>query len=170
MFTNITTLFLFLAPIAALIATVCYAVRLVRSGHSAKSAITRQLCAIMAVGVILCITAAALPASAADTSDVPAVTDAAGDKTTEDASPAEAESEHTSGSGFAEGMAYLAAAMVTSLSGIGGGIAVAAGAPAAIGATSENPKAFGKSLIFVALGEGIALYGLLVSILILSNV
>ena len=73
-------------------------------------------------------------------------------------------------SGFAEGMAYLAAAVVTSLSGIGGGIAVAAGAPAAIGATSEDPKAFGKALIFVALGEGIALYGLLVSILILSKV
>ena len=67
-------------------------------------------------------------------------------------------------------MAYLAAAVVTSLSGIGGGIAVAAGAPAAIGATSEDPKAFGKALIFVALGEGIALYGLLVSILILSKV
>ena len=42
--------------------------------------------------------------------------------------------------------------------------------PAAIGATSEDPKAFGKALIFVALGEGIALYGLLVSILILAKI
>lgn len=41
---------------------------------------------------------------------------------------------------------------------------------AAIGATSEDPKAFGKALIFVALGEGIALYGLLVSILILAKI
>ena len=49
-------------------------------------------------------------------------------------------------------------------------IAVAAAAPAAIGATSEDPKAFGKALIFVALGEGIALYGLLVSILILAKI
>ena len=55
------------------------------------------------------------------------------------------------------------------ISGIGGGIAVAGAAPAAIGATSEDPKAFGKSLIFVALGEGVALYGLLVSILILNK-
>ena len=43
-------------------------------------------------------------------------------------------------------------------------------APAAIGATSEDPKVFGKALIFVALGEGVALYGLLVSILIISKV
>ena len=47
--------------------------------------------------------------------------------------------------------------------------AEAAAAPAAIGATSEDPKSFGKSIIFVALGEGIALYGLLISILILGK-
>ncbi len=69
-----------------------------------------------------------------------------------------------------KGWGLIAAGLVTGLSGIGGGIAVAAAAPAAIGATSEDPKAFGKSLIFVALGEGIALYGLLVSILILAKV
>lgn len=69
----------------------------------------------------------------------------------------------------ASGMGYLAAALVTGLSAIGAGIAVAAAAPAAIGAFSENPKAFGKALIFVALGEGVALYGLLISILILNK-
>ena len=67
-------------------------------------------------------------------------------------------------------MAYLGAALVTGLSCIGAGIAVAAAAPAAIGAFSENPKSFGKALIFVALGEGVALYGLLISILILNKV
>ena len=46
---------------------------------------------------------------------------------------------------------------------------MAAGAPAAIAANSENPKTFGKSLIFVALGESIALYGLVISIMILSR-
>ena len=50
---------------------------------------------------------------------------------------------------------------------IGGGIAVAAGAPAAIGATAEDPKSFGKSIIFVALGEGFGLYGLLIAIMML---
>ena len=67
------------------------------------------------------------------------------------------------------GISMLAAALATGISGIGGGIAVGGAAPAAIGATSEDPKAFGKALIFVALGEGVALYGLLVSILIISK-
>ncbi len=67
------------------------------------------------------------------------------------------------------GMGYIGAAIATGLSCIGGGIAVGYAAPAAIGATSEDSKNFGKSLIFVALGEGVALYGMLVSILILSK-
>ncbi len=68
-----------------------------------------------------------------------------------------------------KGLGLLAAGIVTGLAGIGGGIAVAAGAPAAIAATSEDPKSFGKSLIFVALGESIALYGVVISILILGK-
>ncbi len=68
------------------------------------------------------------------------------------------------------GLGYLAAALAVGLACIGSGIAVAAGAPAAIGAVSEDPKAFVKALIFVVLGEGIALYGLLIAILIISNI
>ena len=67
------------------------------------------------------------------------------------------------------GLGLIAAALVTGLAGIGGGMAVAAGAPAAIAAASEDPKSFGKSLIFVALGESIALYGVVISILILNK-
>lgn len=68
---------------------------------------------------------------------------------------------------FTEGMKYLGAALSTGLATIGTGIAVGGAAPAAIGAVSENDKAFTKALIFVALGEGVAIYGLLISILIL---
>ena len=71
---------------------------------------------------------------------------------------------------FGPGMAYIGAALSTGIAAIGGGIAVGAGAPAAIGALTEDPKSFGKALIFVALGEGIALYGMLISILILNKV
>ena len=67
------------------------------------------------------------------------------------------------------GVGLIAAALVTGLAGIGGGMAGAAGAPAAIAAASEDPKSFGKSLIFVALGEYIALYGVVISILILNK-
>ena len=68
------------------------------------------------------------------------------------------------------GLGYLAAGLSVGLSCIGSGIAVGSGAPAAIGAVSEDPKSFVKALIFVVLGEGIALYGVLISILILSYV
>jgi V/A-type H+-transporting ATPase subunit K len=69
-----------------------------------------------------------------------------------------------------EGLGFIGAALVTGLSCLGAGIAVASAAPAAIGATSEDPKAFGKALIFVVLGEGVALYGLLISILIINAI
>ena len=96
---------------------------------------------------------------------------AANDETAEPAQtqteePAQAEN----ASDNAKGLGLLAAGLVTGLAGIGGGIAVAAGAPAAISATAENPKSFGKSIIFVALGESIALYGVVISILILNKV
>ena len=59
------------------------------------------------------------------------------------------------------------AALITGSSrGIGAGIALAGGAPAAIGAIAENPKSFGKAMIFVVLGEAVALYGLVVAMLI----
>ncbi|MBS5114270.1 MAG: ATPase [Erysipelotrichaceae bacterium] len=70
---------------------------------------------------------------------------------------------------LAQGLGFLAAALATGMSALGAGIAVAAAAPAAIGAFSENEKNFGKSLIFVALGEGVAIYGLLISILIINK-
>lgn len=82
-----------------------------------------------------------------------------------DAAETAAEVGLTTGSG----LAYLAAAAAAGMSAIGAGIAVASAAPAAIGATSEDPKAFGKAIIFVVLGEGVAIYGLLVAILIINK-
>ncbi len=73
------------------------------------------------------------------------------------------------GAGLATGMGYLAAALVTGLSCIGGGIAVASAASAALGAISEDQSILGKSLIFVGLAEGVALYGLIISFMILGQ-
>lgn len=67
-----------------------------------------------------------------------------------------------------EGWRYLAAALSTGLSCIGAGIAVASAASAALGALSEDSSIMGKALIFVALAESIALYGLLISFSILG--
>ena len=61
----------------------------------------------------------------------------------------------------------LAAAISTGLACIGAGIAVGGSGAAAIGATAEKPETFGRSLIFVGLSEGIAIYGLVISFIIL---
>jgi len=67
------------------------------------------------------------------------------------------------------GLGYLAAGLSTGLATIGAGYAVGAVGSSALGAVSEDPKILGKTLIFVGLGEGIAIYGLIISIMILSR-
>jgi len=67
-----------------------------------------------------------------------------------------------------EGLRYIAAALSTGLACVGTGIAVAISGAAAIGAISENEKLLGKTIIFVGLAEGIAIYGLIISIMILG--
>lgn len=145
-----------LIPVALLVASVIYAIRMVHNGKSPSKAATMQILSFLAV----CVISFAMPfaAQAAEAND-----------STASASQT-AETTQTAAADNSKGLGLLAAALVTGLAGIGGGIAVAAAAPAAIGATSEDPKAFGKSLIFVALGEGIAIYGLLISIMILNKV
>lgn len=66
--------------------------------------------------------------------------------------------------------AFIGAGLVTGMGAIGTGIAVSSAAAAAIGAISENENNFGKSMIFVAMAEGIAIYGLLISFMILGRV
>jgi len=50
---------------------------------------------------------------------------------------------------------------------LGAGYAIGKVGAAALGAASEKPELLTRSLIFVALGEGIAVFGLLVAILVL---
>jgi ATP synthase subunit C. len=79
-----------------------------------------------------------------------------------------AEATQTAAQGAA-GWGYLAAALSTGMSCIGGGIAVSAAASAALGAISEDGSILGKSLIFVGLAEGVCLYGLIISFMILGK-
>lgn len=72
-------------------------------------------------------------------------------------------------SNSAAGMGYIAAALSVGLSCLGGGIAVSAAASAALGAISEDSSILGKSLIFVGLAEGVCLYGLIISFMILGQ-
>lgn len=65
-------------------------------------------------------------------------------------------------------LVYIAAALSTGLACIGAGIAVASSAAAATGAIAEKPETFGRSLVFVGMAEGVAIYGLIISFMIIN--
>ena len=137
----------FCIPVALLLLSVAISVVLVRRGRPVKKVMAGHFLSLILIVALCCM----LPFGAAAQPDE----DAAGEQTAQSVQVAD------------NGMKYIGAALAVGLAGIGGGIAVAAGAPAAIGATAEDPKSFGKSIIFVALGEGFGLYGLLIAILCL---
>lgn len=163
-----TTLFysvMIVVPAAVLLASVVYTMKKHSEGQSVRKSL-RMNAATFAV-MLLLVAGCAMGAFATGSEDKTA---APADTATVQVSDTAAESTESSAKDNSKGLGLLAAGLVTGLAGIGGGIAVAAGAPAAIAATSEDPKAFGKALIFVALGESIALYGVVISILILNKV
>jgi V/A-type H+-transporting ATPase subunit K len=67
------------------------------------------------------------------------------------------------------GLGLLAAALATGLSALGAGYAVGTVGAAAVGALTEKPELLGRLLILIGLAEGIAIYGLLISILIFNR-
>lgn len=79
-------------------------------------------------------------------------------------------SNQSSSTSSSSGMGLIAAALAIGLSAIGSGIAVAVVASSAVGAISENPSLLGKTVIFAGLAEGIAIYGLIIAIMIISKV
>ncbi|KAF5053904.1 hypothetical protein SDC9_77232 [bioreactor metagenome] len=84
------------------------------------------------------------------------------------AETAEATTEAAAGAGgIGEGLKYLSAALSTGIATIATGLAVGSVGSSAIGAISEDSSLLGKTLIFVGMAEGIAIYGLIISILIL---
>ena len=151
-----------LVPAVGLMLSAFYTFKKRMEGRSVKKVMRVNLATFLVL--IVMVSVFAFAATAANENAAAADTAVA---TSADNAPADESAEETSSS---NGLGLLAAGLVTGLAGIGGGIAVAAGAPAAIAATSEDPKSFGKSLIFVALGESIALYGVVISILILNKV
>jgi len=75
----------------------------------------------------------------------------------------------TGSSSTERGWGYIAAALSTGIAALGAGVAVSGVGSAAMGAISERPELLGRSLIFVGLAEGIAIYGLIISIMILGK-
>ncbi|HSC27875.1 MAG TPA: ATP synthase subunit C [Vicinamibacterales bacterium] len=66
--------------------------------------------------------------------------------------------------------AFVSAALVTALSALGAAYAVAVVGAAAMGAIAEKPETAGRALIFVGLAEGIAIYGIIISVMILGYI
>ena len=64
---------------------------------------------------------------------------------------------------------YLAAALATIVGSVAAAYAVATIGAAAVGALAEKPELFGRMVILVGLAEGIAIYGLIISVLILNR-
>ncbi|MCG7919741.1 MAG: ATP synthase subunit C, partial [Candidatus Thiodiazotropha taylori] len=56
------------------------------------------------------------------------------------------------------------------LSTIGAGIAVEPIGAASLAVLAEKPEIFGRTLIYLGLAEGIAIYGLVMSILLLDKI
>jgi len=82
------------------------------------------------------------------------------------AAPVSAAEAVSNGSG---GLALLAAAIAVAGSSIGAAIAVAYTGAAALAAMSERPELFGRAMVIVGLAEGIAIYGLIVSIILIGK-
>ena len=120
-----------------------------KKGTSGKAALITNICMFFALGIGIIIALPLSASAAGETSE--AVAAAAGNLS------------------VGTGMAYIAAALSTGLACLGAGVAVASAASAAIGASSENPSMFAKSIIFVALAEGIAIYGMLISFQIVGK-
>ncbi|UWX98386.1 ATP synthase subunit C [Arthrobacter zhaoxinii] len=67
------------------------------------------------------------------------------------------------------GAALLGAAIAVAGSSIGAAIAVAYTGSAALAAMSERPEIFGRAMVVVGLAEGIAIYGLIISIILIGQ-
>lgn len=138
----------FIAVLVLIVVPLWMIARRAKAGKSVKKPLIANLCGFF---LVLFATAAVLLSQG-----VAAANDAA-----------EVAAEAASGTDWTKAIGYLAAALAVGISGIASGIAVSNSACAAIGALTENEGSFGKSIVFVGMAEGIAIYGLLIGIIIL---
>lgn len=132
--------------VMTVVATIALGVHIYRNGHiNGMKSVKAHLFGNLAVFVPLMMAAFAIM--------IPDVAHAAG----------------AEGLSSGQGMACIGAALATGLACIGAGAAVGPVGSSAIGAISEDPKLLGKTLIFVGLGEGIAIYGIIISIMIFGR-
>lgn len=152
---SITIALCVILPILALVVSVWASIRCMDKTKSGKKAFGRQLL-VLGVALTVAFSCMGVAYAAEDGEPVPetVVTEVAEEETQSDG-------------GIAQGLSFIGAALAIGLAAIGAGIALASGAPAAIGAVAEDPKSFGKAMIFVALGEAVAIYGFIIAFLMI---
>ena len=67
------------------------------------------------------------------------------------------------------GLAMIGIGIPTAFASIGAGIAVGPVGAASLAVIAEKPEMFGRTLVYLGLAEGIAIYGLVVTILLLGK-
>ncbi|MEW5768807.1 MAG: ATP synthase subunit C [Pseudomonadota bacterium] len=68
-----------------------------------------------------------------------------------------------------KGLALLGIGLPTALAAIGAGLALGPVGSASLAVIAEKPEMFGRTLIYMGLAEGVAIYGLVMSILMLGK-
>ncbi len=68
------------------------------------------------------------------------------------------------------GLALIGVGLPTAIATIGAGIAVSSVGSASLAVITEKPEMFGRTLVYLGLAEGIAIYGLVISILLLGRI
>ncbi|MEM2143282.1 MAG: ATP synthase subunit C [Candidatus Thorarchaeota archaeon] len=76
----------------------------------------------------------------------------------------------TEGDGWAILGIALGAGLAVGMAGIGGGLGMGTASAAALGAITEKPEVFGKSILYVVFIEAIAIYGLVIAFLLLGKI
>lgn len=159
------TVLMIALPILLLAAVAFLTVKVAKKTTVKKGIITHVISLVVVVALCVCFACFAYADdvnTGAETTSEVSVAAQAGESDT-----ATSEGTAKTQKGVGDGLIAIAAALAIGLAGLGGGFAVGSGATAAIGATAEDPKIFGKAIIFVVLGEAIALYGFVVSVLLI---
>lgn len=72
--------------------------------------------------------------------------------------------------GMMKGLGLIGAGIAFGLATLGAGVGIGSASSAAIGALSEKPSMFGISLVFVALCEGLVIFGFVIAAMIMGRI
>jgi V/A-type H+/Na+-transporting ATPase subunit K len=112
---------------------------------------------IIVLACILCMTSLILPPVLAQENDDSHLSE-------------ESHGNSSSGQADVAKMALLAAAIAFGAGAIGAGYAISHVGAAAMGAVAEKPEIGGQALIFIALAEGLVVFGFITALMILGKV